>query len=379
MEIRRIRGWLARLLGLLNRKRREHEFAEELESHLDFHIADNIRAGMSPEEARRVALVKLGGVPQVQELHREQRGLPMLETLFHDLRFGARMLVKNPGFSVVVLLTLAFGIGVNTALFTVFNALALKPLPLKDADSFVIVLGVAQPGQRARRFSFPDYQDYAARNQSFSGLTLMSEVSATLGIEHSQSRDGQAQREEFGVVNCQLVAANYFSVLGAEMVLGRGFLPEEESAPNTHPVAVLSHYFWERSLNRDPQVIGRAIRLAGQLFTIVGVTNQEFIGTEFIRPVCWLPLMMREAFSPTEAGANWTTDRTLTGFNMFGRLKPGVAVAQAQAELSHLTAQLAQEHPNKRADEPRNAAMQLTRAPSFTANDNDDGDGLFPR
>jgi macrolide transport system ATP-binding/permease protein len=299
------------------------------------------------------------------------------DEMIQDLRFGIRMLCKNPGFSVVVLLSLAFGIGVNTALFTVFNALALKPLPLKDPDSFVIVLGVAQPGQRARRFSFPDYQDYAARNQSFSGLTLMNEVSATLGIEHSQSRDGQAQREEFGVVNCQLVAANYFSVLGAEMVLGRGFLPEEERTPNTHPVAVLSHYFWERSLNSDPQVIGRTIRLAGQLFTVVGVTNQEFIGTEFIRPVAWLPLMMREAFSPTEAGANWTTDRTLTRFNMFGRLKPGVAVAQAQAELSHLTAQLAQEDPNKRADEPRNAAVQLTRAPSFTANDND-GDGGQP-
>jgi len=300
------------------------------------------------------------------------------DEMIQDLRFGIKTLCKKPGFSVVVLLSLAFGIGVNTALFTVFNALALKPLPLKDVDSFVIVLGVAQPGQRARRFSFPDYQDYAARNLSFSGLTLMREVSATLGIEHSQSRDGQAQREEFGVVNCQLVAANYFSVLGAEMVLGRGFLPEEESTPNTHPVAVLSHYFWERSLNRDPQVIGRTIRLAGQLFTIVGVTNQEFVGTEFIRPVCWLPLMMREAFSPTEAGANWTTDRTLTGFNMFGRLKPGVTVAQAQAELSHLTAQLAQEYPNKRADEPRNAAVQLTRAPSFTANDNDgDAGQLF--
>ena len=309
------------------------------------------------------------------------------DEMIQDLRFGIKMLCKNPGFSVVVLLTLAFGIAVNTALFTVFNALVLKPLPIKDADSFVIVLGVAQPGQRARRFSFPDYQDYAARNQSFSGLTLMSEVSATLGIEHSQSgegaseeaRDEQAQREEFGQVPCQLVAANYFSVLGAEMALGRGFLPEEESTPNTHPVAVLSHYFWEHSLNRDPQVIGRTIRLAGQPFTIVGVTNQEFVGTEFIRPVCWVPLMMREAFSPTQAGANWTTDRTLTRFNMFGRLKPGVAVAQAQAELSRLTAQLAQEHPHntlgRPADESRNAAVQLTRAPSFTANDNNGDEG----
>jgi predicted permease len=375
MHLRQLRGWLVRLFGLFHRQRREREFAEELESHLAFHIEDNLRAGMSPEEARRVAQIKLGGATQVQELHREQRGLPMLETLFHDLRFGARMLCKNPGFSVVVLLTLAFGIGVNTALFTVFNALALKPLPLKDADSFVVVRGVAQPGQRARRFSFPDYQDYAARNQSFSGLTLMSEAGATLGIEHSQPRDGQTQREEFGVVNCQLVAANYFSVLGAEMALGRGFLPEEERAPNTHAVAVLSHYFWERAFNRDPQVIGRTIRLAGQPFTIIGVTNQEFIGTTLNRPVCWLPLMMREALEPTEAGASWVTDRTLARFDMFGRLKPGVAVAQAQAELSNLTAQLAQEHPSQRADESRNAAVRLTRAPSFAAGDEEEGEG----
>ena len=367
----------SRLAAMFRKHELDTDMDAEMRSHVELRTQENIEAGMNPEEARYAALRQFGWTESIKETCREQRGVTWLENLAQDIRFGVRQLCKNPGFSVVVLLTLAFGIGVNTALFTVFNALALKPLPLKDADSFVIVLGVAQPGQRARRFSFPDYQDYAARNQSFSGLTLMSEVSATLGIEHSQSRDGQAQREEFGVVNCQLVAANYFSVLGAEMVLGRGFLPEEESTPNTHPVAVLSHYFWERSLNRDPQVIGRTIRLAGQLFTIVGVTNQEFIGTEFIRPVCWLPLMMREAFSPTEAGANWTTDRTLTGFNMFGRLKPGVAVAQAQAELSHLTAQLAQEHPNKRADEPRNAAVQLTRAPSFTANDND-GDAGQP-
>src|SRR5262249_48650859 len=107
MNVRQMRGWLARFFGMLNRGRREREFAEELESHLVMHIEDNLRAGMSPEEARRVALVKLGGVTQVQELHREQRGLPMLETLFQDLRFGARMLFKNPGFSLIAIVTLA--------------------------------------------------------------------------------------------------------------------------------------------------------------------------------------------------------------------------------------------------------------------------------
>ncbi|NOT59601.1 MAG: ABC transporter permease, partial [Acidobacteria bacterium] len=139
MNIRQLRGWLVRLFGLFNRRQREQEFAEELESHLALHIEDNLRAGMSPEEARRQALIKLGGVTLTQELHREQRGLPMLETLWHDLRFGLRMLRKHPGFSLIAVLTLALGIGVNTALFTVFNAAALRPLPVREPDRIVKV------------------------------------------------------------------------------------------------------------------------------------------------------------------------------------------------------------------------------------------------
>ena len=299
------------------------------------------------------------------------------DEMIQDLRYGARMLLKQPGFSAVVMLTLAFGIGVNTALFTVFNALVLKPLPLKDAETVVEIRGVAELGKRARRFSYPDYQDYVARSQTMTGLTLMSETGATLGVEHTKPAAGQSQREEFGQVSCQLVAANYFSLLGAGMTLGRGFLPEEEVTPGTHPVAVLSHYFWERAFSSDPQIIGKTIRLAGQPFQVVGVTSKEFIGTTPNRPACWLPLMMREALYQTTGRPqqqSWHTDRMVASFNLLGRLKPGVTAAQAQAELSQLTAQLSREYPGEdRIGDNRNIAVKVNRAPGFVSLD--DGEG----
>ncbi len=295
--------------------------------------------------------------------------------MIQDLRYGVRMLLKQPGFSVVVMLTLALGIGVNTALFTFFNALALKPLPLKDVNSIVEIEGVPETGKRVQRFSYPDYQDYAARSRTMAGLTLISETGATLGIEHAKQGEAQSQREEFGYVKCQLVAANYFSLLGANMALGRGFLPEEERAPGTHPVAVLSHYFWEMAFKSDPQVIGKTVKLAGQSFVIVGVTAKDFIGTTPNRPACWLPLMMRDAlYETTSAQApSWHTDRNVASFDLWGRMKPGVTQAQAQAELTALTAQLAREYPG----ENRQAAVKLNRAPGFVSVDEEVGQILL--
>ncbi|MGH9844501.1 MAG: ABC transporter permease, partial [Blastocatellia bacterium] len=264
-----------------------------------------------------------------------------------DVRFGLRMLRKNPGFSLVAILTLALGIGVNTALFTVFDALMLKPLPLKDPDSLVNLSGVDQGGGRHKLFSYLDYLDYRDRNRTLTGLVAWNKAAVVLG-------EAQTGRDDVSVgaghIFGQIVSANYFAVLGAEMALGRGFLPEEDHTPGTHAVIVLSHHFWQQQFEGDPHIIGKTIRLQSRPFTVVGVTAREFIGTTPDTPAFWVPLMMRDQIIPLGLGENhqrWLTEREADSFGLLGRLKPGATQPQARAEMSLLAQQLAQQYPGK--------------------------------
>jgi hypothetical protein len=259
MYVRRLRAALTRLVGLVGRDERDRELAEELEIHLQMQIDDSLRAGMSQNEARRRALVKLGGLTQTKEECRRRRGFPVLEDLWQDLRYGVRILAKQPGFTAVAALALALGIGVNTAILSTVNGFVLRPLPVEKPTELVAPYwGKKMDAEVWGEFSYPNYLDLREQNKSFSDLCAWDETSA--GISSGESRnDGDSEHAE--VVWGELISANYFDVMGVKPMLGRGFLPEEDRTPNTHPVAVISHSLWQRRFDADAGVVGKTIYL----------------------------------------------------------------------------------------------------------------------
>src|SRR5262245_54798534 len=278
------------------RKKMEEELEKELRFHLDQHTSDLIAQGLAPEEARRRARLALGGPEQVKEQCRDARGTRWLEDLLQDLRYGVRMLVKNPGFTVVAALTLALGIGANTAIFTVFNAAALRPLPVNDAERVVkayrnALLETEREAYGAistmSLFSYPEYIGQRDNTQSFSGLTAY--------YADTPLTFNGAEAEE---IRGELVAANYFSVLGAKMVLGRPFAQEEGRAPGASPIVVLSHRFWQRRFGSDPSLVGKTITLNRQPFTVIGVAAPDFNGVGLRAPDVWAPLTMQAQIAP---------------------------------------------------------------------------------
>ena len=255
------------------------------------------------------------------------------DEMFQDLRYGVRMLLKHKGFTTVAVLTLALGIGVNTALFTVFNAIALRPLPVKEPDRIVKVYR-KELGQSAREvsgsasmFSYPEYIGYRDNSQSFSGLTAYYASKAPLAL-------GSAEAEE---VRGVLVAGNYFSVLGAEMAVGRSFAPEEVRTPGAAPVVVLSHRFWQRRFGSDAGLVGKTVTLNRQPLIVIGVASPGFNGAELEAPDMWVPLTIQLQVMP---GGDFLPKQNLSWLEVAGRLKPGVSLAQAQAELTLLAGQL---------------------------------------
>lgn len=259
-----------------------------------------------------------------------------MNNLLKDLRYAVRMLTKTPGVTLVAVLTLALGIGANTAIFSGVNAFVFRELPVPEPEQLVRPLEVAEDGNLGDELSYPDFVEYRNQSTSFAGLAGEDMLQVAL--------DTQDQSD---VIWGQAVSGNYFDVLQVKPFMGRSFLPEEDGAPGANPVVVLGHSLWERRLASDPNIVGQTVRLNNRQYQVIGVTPKFFKGSKFgLSMDFWVPMAMVEELRGV---SGWLTSRDSHWMNVIGRLKPGVSLAQATANINAIAARLNQAYPNDRA------------------------------
>ena len=325
---RLFRAGLQRVLGFSRKPQRDAEFAAELDSHLQLHIEDNLRSGMTPEAARRDALMKLGGVEQTKENYRDRRGLAFFEGVFQDVRFAVRTLRKSPTFTAVVVVTLALGIGANTAIFTLIDAVMLRSLPvanpkqlyrLGDNNNCCVMIGT-QNGGSFVLYSYPLYEALRDHTPEFSELTAFEPWTSDLSVR----RNGSAAEPYKG----EFVSANYFNTLGVRAFAGRLLAPPDDSA-SAPRVAVMNYHTWQQRFGLDPSVIGSTLNINGVPCAIAGVTPPGFYGDTLRSdpPDFWLPLAADpEKWRLPNAAVEW--------LYLVGRLKSGFVPEPVQAQLT---------------------------------------------
>jgi len=334
---------------------RETEIIEELAQHLEDRYAELLSTGMAYPQAFRVVLAELRDRNLLAtELARiegpaSERVVPgarrknMFRDLLQDLPYASRMLRKNPGFTIVAVLSLALGIGANTAIFSMINTVLLRPLPVSRPEQLV-ALNNTSDNRTFPSFSYPNYKDLRDRNDAFSDLIAYRFTPLSL------SHDGINERL-WGFE----VSGNYFSALGVNAALGRMISLEDDGAPGASPFTVVSYKCWQQRFGGDPAIIGRDVIVNGRSFTIIGVAARGFNGTEIVAaPELWFPLSMQ---AQLEAGRNWMDARGVENIFVQGRLKPGVSYAQAQASMNELAEQLEREFPNE------NEGKRITLSP----------------
>jgi macrolide transport system ATP-binding/permease protein len=324
--MKRLRAALRRLAGMFSAGQREQEFASEIEGHLQMHIDDNMRAGMTAEEARRDALLKLGGLEQTRQAYRERGTAPFFETLWQDLRFGLRQLGKNPGFTITAVLMLSLGMAASVAIFSFVDAALLKPLPYEDPRSLVDVTESTGVFPHAN-LSYPDYLDWKKMNHSFRSLDAYTGSGYLL--------DTPSGVEPVPGVR---VTDGFFHTLGVVPLLGRDFYSGEDllSAPRT---VILSYSAWQRRFGGRKDIVGQSVSLSGAAYTIVGVVPDSF---EFA------PRNNAEFWTTMHAGASNTCDlrRSCHGLVGVARLKDGVSIPAALADTKAIAQQLERQYPD---------------------------------
>jgi predicted permease len=327
--MRKLRALWLRLRGVSHSQQAEQDLAAELESHLAMHIEDGVRAGLSEAEARRQALVRLGGLEQTKAVYRERRGLPFLETLTQDIRYGCRVLYKNPGFALVTILTLALGIGANTALFSIVNGVLLNPLPYPNPSELVTV-HASKPNFDTGSISYPNFRDWQRDNQTLSALAISRVYSFIL------TGTGEAES-----IPSQFVSSDFFPILGVKPVLGRLLAPGEDEIGRS-PVILISAGFWARKFGSKADVLGKTLTLDGRAFTIIGVLPAAFDLAVGNFRAC-------EIYAPIGQWQNTGLKDRAAGLGLHGiaRLKPHVTIEQAQADMNNVSDRLAAAFPQE--------------------------------
>jgi predicted permease len=311
-------------------RRADRELADELESHIQLHADDYVRAGLSPDEARRRAILTLGGVESTKEAYRDRRGVPPLESLVRDLRYGARTLRRSPGFLLAAIAILGLGVGVNSAIFTVVNAVVLRPLPFADADRLVRLWHTPPqstfPGMRTFALSPANFRDWEAQSQSFEAMAI-----------YRGGRPSLTGHGEPVAVQSIRASSTFLPIFGLQPIVGRGFsaAEDDESAPQT---VMLSEAFWRSRFGADRSIVGRTILLDLAPYTVIGVVPAP----SFLEEV--------QVWTPLRWGAKDRNERANHNYRAVAKLRAGVPVATAQAELDAISRHLEQQYPADNKD-----------------------------
>ena len=325
------------LRSLLAKRRVEQELDEELEAFVDAAAADKQKLGMGADQARRAAIAEMGSRNAVKHQVWSSRWESRVEAVLRDVRIGVRGLAKSPGFTAVALLTLALGIGANTAIFTLLNAVLLRPLPVPHPEQLYLFghgkwVGSmdGMPDKSWQLFSYPLYRDFAAQTSSFAGVAAVSSIQ--MG-SHTSIAGGSPEH-----VRIDLVSGSYFNVLEVPPALGRVIAESDDRTAGASPVAVASYGWFQRHFQGNPAAIGRSIHIQGRDYIIIGVAQPGFAGLSPAEPAdLWIPLSMEKEISP---GWNGLAEHDFQSLYLIGRLKPGVSLEQASAATNVLFRQI---------------------------------------
>jgi predicted permease len=317
------------------RKQREQDFEREIRAHLALEEEEQRESGTARDEAPYAARRAFGNITRYREVIREMWGWSSLERLGQDLRYAIRMMRKSPGFTLVALLSLTLGIGGNTAIYSLMNAVMLRSLPVQEPDRLLLFgkgnwggITDGMPDRSWQLFSYPFYREVERSGDAFTGVAAMMSLPNNTRAAVSGSRDSEA-------VSTRLVSGTYFDVLGVKPAAGRTFTDAEDQTPGANPVAVMSYSWWQRRFGGDPSAVGKTIAIGATVYTIIGAAPPEFFGTTVgDSPDLWIPLAMNAQLPPAWGGEEARTGPLFQSLYILARLKPGVTEAQAGARVN---------------------------------------------